>query len=102
MLPLVACATGRTSTFLALAHGGVKEKRKEESKQQVEEKATTHLLPRSLNSRKYSISNSNRLETSQAADAVSRNTTPIGTQVNCLDDMITFAVTSSYYSGAVC
>jgi hypothetical protein len=30
------------------------------------------------NSRKYSISNSNRLETSQAADAASRNTTPFG------------------------
>jgi hypothetical protein len=39
-------------------------------------------------SRKYSICNSNRLETSQAADTVSRNTTPIGTEVNCLDDMI--------------
>jgi hypothetical protein len=44
----------------------------------------------------------NRLETSQAVGAVSRNTTPIGTQVNYLDDMITPAVTSSYYSGAVC
>ena len=33
------------------------------------------------------------------ADAVSRNTAPIGTQVNCLDDMITPAVMSSYYSG---
>jgi hypothetical protein len=51
--------------------------------------ATAHLLPLSLNSRKYSICNSNRLETSQAADVVSRNTTPIGTEVNCLDDMIT-------------
>jgi hypothetical protein len=28
--------------------------------------------------RKYSISNSNRLEISQAADAASRNTTPFG------------------------
>jgi hypothetical protein len=56
----------------------------------------------SLNSRKYSICNSNRLETSQVADVVSRNTAPIGTEVNCLDDMITFMVTSSYYSGAVC
>jgi hypothetical protein len=42
-----------------------------------------------MNSRKYSICNSSRLETSQAVDAVSRNTTPIGTEVNCLDDMIT-------------
>jgi hypothetical protein len=65
-------------------------------------KATAHLLPWSLNSRKYSISNSNRLETSQAAGAVSRNTAPIGTQVNCMDDMITPAVTSSTYSGTVC
>jgi hypothetical protein len=95
----------RASAFLALAHGGVEEKRKEESKQQAAErcvKATAHLLPRSLDSRKYSISNSNRLETSQTADAVSRNTTTIGTQVNCLDDMITPAITLSYYSGAVC
>jgi hypothetical protein len=43
-----------------------------------------------------SICNSNRLETRQAAGVVPRNTTPIGTQVNCLDDMITPAITSSY------
>jgi hypothetical protein len=53
------------------------------------QKATTYLLPRSPNSRKYSIIHSNCLETSQTADTVSRNTTPIGTEVNCLDDMIT-------------
>jgi hypothetical protein len=64
--------------------------------------ATAHLLPRSLNSRKYSICNSNCLETSQAADAVSRNTTPIGTKVNCLDDMITPRGHVKFYSGAVC
>jgi hypothetical protein len=36
----------------------------------------------------------------QAADAVSRNATPIGTPVNCAGDMITPAVTSHYYSEA--
>jgi hypothetical protein len=29
------------------------------------------------------------MEISQAADTVSHNMTPIGTEVNCLDDMIT-------------
>jgi hypothetical protein len=37
----------------------------------------------------------------QAADTVSRNTTPIGTPVNCAGDMITPTITSSYYSEAV-
>jgi hypothetical protein len=49
-----------------------------------------------------SICNSNRLKTRQVADAVSRNTTPIGTPVNYASGMITPAVTSSYYSEAVC
>jgi hypothetical protein len=65
-------------------------------------KATAHLLPRSLNSRKNSICTSNCLKTRQAADAASRNTTPIGTLVNCAGDMITPAVTSNYYLDAVC
>jgi hypothetical protein len=49
---------------------------------------------------KHSISTSTRLKTRQATDAVSRNTTPIGTPVNSADDMITPAVTSHYYSEA--
>jgi hypothetical protein len=51
-------------------------------------------------SQKYSISTPTRLKTRQAADAVSRNTTPIGTPVNSTKDMITPAVTSHYYSEA--
>jgi hypothetical protein len=39
---------------------------------------TVHFLPRSLNSRKNSISNSSRLKMGQATVAVSRNTTPVG------------------------
>jgi hypothetical protein len=39
---------------------------------------TVHFLPRSSNSRKNSISNSNRLKMSQASGAVSRNTAPVG------------------------
>jgi hypothetical protein len=35
-------------------------------------------LPRSPNSHKSSISNSNRLKMSQASGVVSRNTTPVG------------------------
>jgi hypothetical protein len=49
---------------------------------------------------KHSISTSTRLKTRQAADAVSRNTTPIGTPVSDADDMITPTVTSHYYSEA--
>jgi hypothetical protein len=49
-------------------------------------------------SQKHSISTSTRLKTRQAADAVSRNTTPIGTPVNSAKDMITLAVPSHYYS----
>jgi hypothetical protein len=37
-----------------------------------------HFLPRSPNSCKNSISNSNRLKMSQGTDAVSRNTTSVG------------------------
>jgi hypothetical protein len=37
-LPLVAGMVRRTSALLALAHGGVEEKRKEESKQQAAER----------------------------------------------------------------
>jgi hypothetical protein len=37
-LPLVARAAGRTSTFLALAHGRTKEKRELEEKQQMIER----------------------------------------------------------------
>ena len=40
------------------------------------------------------------MKTRQAADAVSRNATPIGTPVNSMDDMITPAVASHYYSEA--
>jgi hypothetical protein len=39
---------------------------------------TVHFLPCSLNSRKNSISNSSRLKMSQATDAVSCNTAPVG------------------------
>jgi hypothetical protein len=46
---------------------------------------------------KHSIGTSARLETRQAADAVSCNTTPIGTPVNNAKDMITLAVPSHYY-----
>jgi hypothetical protein len=38
VLPLVIGMVRRTSAFLALAHGGVEEKRKEENKQQMAEK----------------------------------------------------------------
>jgi hypothetical protein len=118
VLPLVAGVVRRTSAFLALAHVWVEKKRKEKNKKQTSErcvktlvkqalylyrkKATAHLLPRSPNSRKYSRSHSNRLETSQTADVVSRNTTPIGTEVNCLMIWLHPTVTSNYYSGAVC
>jgi hypothetical protein len=51
-------------------------------------------------SQKHSISTPTRLKTRQAADAVSRNTTPTGTPVNSAEDMITPAVTSHYYSEA--
>jgi hypothetical protein len=63
-------------------------------------KATAHLLPQSLNSRKIFNIRSTRLKIRQAADAVSRNAIPIGTPVNCAGDMITPAVTSHYYSEA--
>jgi hypothetical protein len=44
----------------------------------IEGGVTIHFLPHSLNSRKYSISNSSHLKMSQATDATSRNTTPFG------------------------
>jgi hypothetical protein len=49
---------------------------------------------------RHSIHTSTRLKTRQAANAVSRNATPIGTPVNSMDDMITPAVASHYYSKA--
>jgi hypothetical protein len=61
-----------------------------------------HLLPRSPNSRKYSISNSNRLKASQAADAASRNTTPFGLRSTAQAIGLRPAVTSSHYSRTVC
>jgi hypothetical protein len=39
---------------------------------------TVHFLPRTPNNRKNSISNSSRLEISQATDVVSRNMAPVG------------------------
>jgi hypothetical protein len=39
---------------------------------------TVHFLPRSLKSRKNSISNSSHLKKSQATSAASRNTAPVG------------------------
>jgi hypothetical protein len=44
----------------------------------IEAGVTVHFLPRSLNSRKYSISNSSHLKMSQAIGAASRNTTSFG------------------------
>jgi hypothetical protein len=49
---------------------------------------------------KHSISTPTHLKTRQTADAVSCNTTPIGTPVNSAKDMITLAVPSHYYSEA--
>jgi hypothetical protein len=44
----------------------------------IEVGVTVHFLPRSPNSRKYSISNSSRLKMSQATGAASRNTMTFG------------------------
>jgi hypothetical protein len=44
----------------------------------IEGGVTVHFIPRSPNSRKYSISNSSRLKMSQATDAASRNMTSFG------------------------
>ena len=48
------------------------------SKLFIEPGVTIHFLPRSPNSRKYSISNSSRLKMSQATGVASRNMTPFG------------------------
>jgi hypothetical protein len=105
-----------TFALVVLAHGGSERERRKASNREQQEvwksRRDNNIIYRRrrqpLTSNrghwtvaKHSISTSTRLKTRQAADAVSRNTTPIGTPVNSAEHMITPAVTSHYYSEAV-
>jgi hypothetical protein len=104
-----------TLALIVLAHGGTKRERRKGSNREQREMWKSQRdngiiyrrrrQPLTSNRghwtvAKHSISTSTRLKTRQVADAISRNTTPIGTLVNSVEDMITPAVTSHYYSEA--